>query len=84
MLTNYILGDYNSHVVKTDLDENSFRPSFQHVFKENYPPTYVKIMCSIDGEVRYRLFDLSTQQFVDDIDLDTKNALILDIQESFD
>ncbi len=81
MMTNYIFGDPNSQIAKVDLDENSFRPSFQHVFNETFPPSYIRIKCVIKGKEQYRIFDLSSQQFVKDANLDVNNNIILDTQQ---
>ena len=65
-MTTYLFGDCDSRIADIQSDDNSFRPSFQHVFKESYPSTYIEVkQKDKNGSSITRLFDLSKRRYVD-------------------
>ena len=64
-MTHYITGDCDTKICAIDHERGSFKPAFQHVFKEIYPPTYVSV--DVDdghGGTVERIFDLCRRRFI--------------------
>lgn len=66
----YLLGDINPKLSQINADENSFRPSFQHVFEENFPINILKIKISNEGREEYKFFDMSSRRFLTSTEVD--------------
>lgn len=60
----YLLGDCDTNISRVNSDENSFRPSFQHVFDEEFPRNYLKIKSDGEGVDGYMYFDMSARRFL--------------------
>ena len=65
-MTHYITGECDPKRAAIDFERGSFKPEFEHVFKENYPPTYVSV--EVDdghGGTIKKTFDLCRRRFVE-------------------
>ena len=58
----YLLGECDSDIAKVNTSENSFRPSFQHVFDENFPKNFMKTTVVVKGRKEERYLDLSSMR----------------------
>ena len=81
-MTDYMLTQCDYSRAQIDPDKNSFKPAYQHVFKEIHASSYVKIKCIQDGKEVERYFDVVRRRFADLKEIIDDSRIIMDLGKS--